>query len=162
MLHQPELLLLDEPTTGLDVAARRDLQAYLRQIGDDDKVTVLLTTHSLDDAEAADRVAIIDAGKLVAVDTPAALRSHVGATCLTVHAKKAAELARRVSEQLGVDATEVNGTVRIEHEDGHRFAAELASTFGSQIQSVTVGQPTLEDVFIRLTGHQLQDGAGNE
>lgn len=155
LLHQPQLLLLDEPTTGLDVTARRDLQAYLRQAGDEDKVTVLLTTHILDDAESADRVAVIDAGKLLAVDTPAALKSQVGGSCLTIHAGKAVELARQVTEQLGVEATEVDGIIRIEHGEGHRFAAELVSKFGSQIRSVTVGQPTLEDVFIRLTGHHL-------
>ncbi len=227
LLHGPDVLLLDEPSTGLDPRARRALIELLdgrrRQRG----TTCLLTTHLMDEAEACDRVAILDEGRLVAMDTPAALRQSVGGEVVTVHPARATgaavggssrrpvprvveteprasaranapaqddlpaavdlaigadrasssearafpddassppdyaeSLRTRIAAQFGVDAALVAGLIRIEREQGHELAAGIAAAFGDEVESISVGRPTLEDVFVRLTGHRFEEPAG--
>lgn len=157
MLHRPRLLLLDEPTAGLDVAARRDLWAAVRRLQENDEITVLLTTHVLDDADLATRVAVIDHGKRIAVDTPAALKRLVGGECVALESDRPDAMAQDIRKRFSVDARVVDHSVRIEHEDAYRFVAELAAAFGERVNSVTVSRPTLADAFLHLTGHRLDD-----
>jgi len=157
MLHRPRLLLLDEPSTGLDPAARADLWSYLREIREQEGVTVVLTTHLLEEAEKADRIAIMNAGKLVALDTPDALRATVGGDSITIQAADPPHLVAAIGERFGFTATIVDGNVRLEQPDGHQLIARLVEAFPGQIQSVTLGKPTLEDVFIARTGHRFFD-----
>lgn len=157
MLHRPRLLLLDEPSTGLDPAARADLWSYLREIREQEGVTVILTTHLLEEAEKADRIAIMNAGKLVALDTPDALRATVGGDSITIQAADPPHLVAAIGERFGFSATIVDGNVRLEQPDGHQLIARLVEAFPGQIQSVTLGKPTLEDVFIARTGHRFFD-----
>ena len=155
MLHHPRLLLLDEPSTGLDPGARSDLWDYLHQVRRDDGVTIVLTTHLLEEADKADRIAILNQGNLVALDTPDALRATVGGDSITLQTDTPEELARAISERFGCVASVVGGAVRLEQPEGHQWIARLVDAFGPQIQTLTLGKPTLEDVFIERTGHRF-------
>ena len=157
LLHKPELLLLDEPSTGLDPRARRELGDYLEELRDNDGVTVLLTTHIMDEADRCDRLALLDHGQLVALDTPHALKEQVGGDVVTVGAKDPARLGTQIEKRFGVKATVVDQTVRIERPRGHEFIPALVEAFPGEIDSVSVGKPTLEDAFIHLTGHRFEE-----
>jgi ABC-2 type transport system ATP-binding protein len=160
MLHRPRLLILDEPSTGLDPAARSDLWDYLRQIQREDGVTVVLTTHLLEEADKADRLAILNGGSLVALDTPDRLRAGVGGDTLTIRTEEPAALARAIADRFGLPAHEVDGSVRLELPDASQWVPRLVEAFPGRIQTITLGKPTLEDVFIARTGHKFwREGA---
>jgi ABC-2 type transport system ATP-binding protein len=161
LLHHPSVLLLDEPTTGLDPGARRDLWQYLAILRDEERVTILVTTHLMEEAEKCDRLAILNQGKLVALGTPAELRDEIGGDVIWLEATRDSRgLAARIGTRFAVDATVIgendqDSKIRIERENGHRFIAELAEAFPGEIQSISVSKPTLEDVFIHRTGHRF-------
>jgi ABC-2 type transport system ATP-binding protein len=155
LLHRPQLLLLDEPSTGLDPAARSDLWKYLQLIRDRDGVTIVLTTHLLEEAERADRIAIMHHGKLAALDTPAALQAAVGGDSITIRTEAPAQLVEAIRAKFACEAAEVDGLVRLEQPEGHQWIARLVEAFPQEIQSITLGKPTLEDVFIDHTGHRF-------
>jgi len=156
MLHHPRLLLLDEPSTGLDPAARNDLWAYLREIREQQAVTVVLTTHLLEEAERADRIAILDQGKLVALDTPDALRGTVGGDAVTIQTADCSQLAEDIRAAFEFPVEVVDGAVRLEQPDGHRLIARIVEAFPGRVDAVTFSRPTLEDVFIDRTGHRFR------
>jgi ABC-2 type transport system ATP-binding protein len=155
MLHRPRLLLLDEPSTGLDPGARSDLWQYLEEVRSTDGVTVVLTTHLLEEAQRADRIAIMHRGELSALDTPSALQAAVGGDAITIRTSEPAELAAEIERQFTVGAKVVDGSVRLEQANGHQWIARLVEAFPDRIQSITLGKPTLEDVFIHFTGHRF-------
>ncbi|MCG3148721.1 MAG: Daunorubicin/doxorubicin resistance ATP-binding protein DrrA [Verrucomicrobiae bacterium] len=161
LLHKPELLLLDEPSTGLDPRVRREVGDYLEELRSKDGVTILVTTHIMEEAERCDRLALLDQGKLIALDKPATLKDRVGGDVITVSAKAPESLSAQVREKFGIEAQLVDGAVRIERPRGHEFIPQLVEAFPGAIESVTVGKPTLEDVFIHLTGHRLDDAPSN-
>lgn len=158
-LHGPKLLLMDEPSTGLDPAARIDLWRYLRQLRDRQGATVVLTTHLLEEAEKADRLAIMAAGQVVALDSPDNLRAEVGGDAITIAAADAATLADAIQARFGLQASVLGDTLRIHEESGHEWIPRLVDAFPEEIRSITVGKPTLEDVFIARTGHRFWDEA---
>ncbi|MBW3541759.1 MAG: ATP-binding cassette domain-containing protein [Planctomycetes bacterium] len=158
LLHDPQLLLLDEPSTGLDPGARLDLWKLLESLKRDSGVTVLATTHLMDEAERADRLAILDRGKLVAIGTPEELKDSVGGDCLTIRCRGGANpqvLAGRIAEHFGVTPQLVDGTLRIERDRGHELLREIVEMFPEPIASVSLGRPTLEDVFVARTGRRF-------
>jgi ABC-2 type transport system ATP-binding protein len=155
MLHRPRLLLLDEPSTGLDPGARSDLWQYLEHVRDNEGVTVVLTTHLLEEAQRADRIAIMHRGELSALDTPAALQAAVGGDAITIRTANPAGLAAEISQRFNIRAVEVDGSVRLEQPDGHQWIARLVEAFPDRTESITLGKPTLEDVFIHFTGHRF-------
>jgi len=155
LLHRPPLLLLDEPSTGLDPGARRDFIQYLAQLREQDGATIVLTTHYMDEAERCDRVAILHQGKLVSVGSPAELKGRVGGDVVVVQARDATGLRARIKERFGCEAALVDGTLRIERERGHELVRDLVDAFPEEVTLVTYGKPTLEDVFIHLTGHRF-------
>ncbi len=157
LLHHPRLLLLDEPSTGLDPAARGDMWDYLRQLREQDGVTIVLTTHLLEEADKADRIAILDRGHLVAIDSPDVLRSTVGGDAITIQTTMPEKVAEGIRERFSVAADVIDGNVRLEMPDGHQWIARLVEAFPGQIEAVTLGKPTLEDVFIARTGHRLEE-----
>ncbi len=159
LLPRPSVLLLDEPSTGLDPGARRDLMQYLRRLRDEDGMTVVLTTHYLEEAERCDRVAVVDRGKLVALDAPAALTAAVGGDVVVVHPTDVDALRAKVRERFGLDGIRVDGTLRLEHARGHELVRDLVNAFPDEVHSITFGKPTLEDVFVRLTGRRLYTDA---
>lgn len=162
LLHRPRVLLLDEPSTGLDPAARSDLWRYLSTLARDEGVTIALTTHLLDEAEKADRLAILHAGQIVACDTPAALRATVGGDSLTLETDAPRELADAIRRQFELPAEVLGGAVRLQTANAGRWVATLADAFGDRVKSITLGKPTLEDVFIAKTGHRFWDAAPPE
>lgn len=156
LLHHPGVLLLDEPTTGLDPGARRDLWQYLRILRDEEQVSVLVTTHLMEEAERCDRLAILSEGNLVALGTPAQLKSEIGGDVILLDAAQDAEsLADQIRIRFHVESTVLGNQVRIVREDGHHFVPDLVEAFPGQIQAISVSKPALEDVFIRRTGHRF-------
>jgi ABC-2 type transport system ATP-binding protein len=155
LLPRPSVLLLDEPSTGLDPGARRDLLAYLRELRDADGITVVITTHYLEEAERCDRVGVVDRGHLVALDAPSALTAAVGGDVVVVQPADVGALQDKVRAKFGLEGVRVDGTLRLEHARGHELVRDLVDAFPDDVQSITFGKPTLEDVFVRLTGRRL-------
>jgi len=155
LLHHPSVLLLDEPTTGLDPGARRDVWQYLKILRDEERVSVLVTTHLMEEAERCDRLAILNEGKMVALGTPAELRHEIGGDVILLDARDPESLAQRIEGRFGVKAQVLAGKVRIERENGHRFITDVVEAFPGEIDAVSVSKPTLEDVFIHRTGHRF-------
>ena len=156
LLHQPGVLILDEPSTGLDPGARRDLWDYLRELKAKEGMTILLTTHLMEEAENCDRIVILNEGSVVAMGTPAELKHQIGGDVITVETAAPEVLAKQIERTFGGGSVQVvDGTLRIERAAGHEFIPQLVSAFPGQISSVTLGKPTLEDVFIRQTGHRF-------
>jgi len=155
LLHHPSVLLLDEPTTGLDPGARRDLWQYLRILRDEERVSILVTTHLMEEAEGCDRLAIMNEGKLVALGTPADLRHEIGGDVIVLDAYHPEALARKIESRFGMTTQVVGGKVRMERENGHRFITDVVEAFPGEIEAVSVSKPTLEDVFIHRTGHRF-------
>jgi ABC-2 type transport system ATP-binding protein len=156
LLHHPGVLLLDEPTTGLDPGARRDLWQYLQMLRDEEHVSVLVTTHLMEEAERCDRLAIMNEGNLVALGTPAELKSEIGGDVVLFEAAKdAGLLAEHIRSRFHVDTTVLENQVRIEHDGAHRFVTEVVEAFPGEIEALSISKPALEDVFIRRTGHKF-------
>ena len=155
LLHQPKLLILDEPTTGLDPVVRREIWAHLKDL-QRDGTTIALTTHLMDEAELCDRIAILNRGELVALGKPSNLKAEIGGDVIRVEADDPDKLGADVERQLGVKSTVVDGVLRFEMERGSEFIPRLAGAFPGRIKSVTLGKPSLEDVFIHKTGHRFQ------
>ncbi len=165
LLNRPRVLLLDEPSTGLDPTARIDLWRYLRDIRDHDGVTILVTTHLMDEAEHCSRLAILDRGKLLANDTPAALKDRIGGDVIALTTARPDELREQLRARFSIEAEPIEHQrgLRFERPRGHEFIPQLIEAFPGLIDSVSVGKPTLEDVFIQVTGHGLDGeiaGAG--
>jgi ABC-2 type transport system ATP-binding protein len=152
MIHHPSLLLLDEPSTGLDPGVRRALWNDLRTLQAAENATILLTTHLLDEADRCDRLAILDRGRLVACGTPESLKSEVGGEVILVDTAEPELLRDRLRERFGLPATVLGGQLRVEHPHGHTFVPQLIEAFSGDVHAVRVSKPSLEDVFIRSTG----------
>ena len=155
LIHHPGILLLDEPTTGLDPGARRDLWQYLQELRHQQNVSVIITTHLMEEAERCDRLAILNRGEIVALGTPAELRNQIGGDVIVLEATDPASLASRIEQRFGISAAVLDGKVRMERKEGHRFVTDLVESFPGEIQSISVSKPTLEDIFIDRTGHRF-------
>lgn len=163
LLHRPGVLLLDEPTTGLDPGARRDLWQYLQMLRDEEHVSVLVTTHLMEEAERCDRLAIMNEGNLMALGTPAELKSEIGGDVILLDATHdAGLLADHIRARFRVETTVLGNQVRIERESGHRFVTDVVEAFPGEIQAISVSKPSLEDVFIHRTGHKFWSKNGEE
>jgi ABC-2 type transport system ATP-binding protein len=159
LLHQPQLLLLDEPSTGLDPAARREFNNYLAHLRESEGVTIVLTTHFMEEAERCDRIGIIDQGRIVAIAQPAELKNQLGSDLLVISTASPQQLQARLASRFQLKAAIVEGSLRNERPRAHEIVGAIIEAFGAEIESITYGKPTLEDVFIHLTGHRFQIGA---
>ena len=164
LLHRPSVVIMDEPSTGLDPAARNDLWRILDALGEEQGVTILLTTHLMDEADRCDRLAVMAQGKLVALDTPEALKSRVGGDVIVVEPdiEPADTLAAAIGQRFtgwrnDTAPRVVNERVHMERDHCAAFVAELSAAFANRIKSVTVGRPTLEDAFLHLTGKPMRE-----
>jgi ABC-2 type transport system ATP-binding protein len=155
LLHAPPLLLLDEPSTGLDPAARKDVWDYLERVRREDGTTVLLTTHLMDEAARCDRLALLDRGRIVALGTPDRLTSEIGGDVVTVQSADPEPLAAEIRERFDCPVAVLDGSVRIECAAGHRLIPQVVEAFPGRIRSIALSKPTLEDVFIHRTGRRL-------
>jgi ABC-2 type transport system ATP-binding protein len=156
LLPRPRVLLLDEPSTGLDPAAREGLRVTLERVRRESEVTVVMTTHLLEEAERCDRVAILHRGRLVACETPGELRGRLGTDVAVVSGLEPEALATRVREMFGWPLSVRGERLRVEVPAGGDAAGRLFSALGAAADTVTVGRPTLEDVFLDLTGEPLR------
>ncbi len=158
MLTDPRLLILDEPSTGLDPAARIDLWEYLTRVQKEQGVTILLTTHLMDEADRCSRLAILNRGKLLACDSPAALKDRIGGDVIALTTKQPQAVQQMLSQKLSItDAKIVEDAVLLERAKGHELIPQLIEALPGLVDAVSVGRPTLEDVFVDLTGHRFRD-----
>jgi ABC-2 type transport system ATP-binding protein len=155
LLHKPSVLLMDEASTGLDPGARRELWQYILELREREGVTVLLTSHILDEADRCDRLALLHEGKLVSEGTPAQLKSKIGGDVVILETADAAALGEKIESRFHVRPVGVDGRLRVEIANGHRFITEVVEAFPGSIESVALHKPTLEDVFLQETGATL-------
>jgi ABC-2 type transport system ATP-binding protein len=161
LLHHPRLLLLDEPSTGLDPGARREFWSFLDAVRAESGATVVVTTHLLEEAERADRIAVLDLGRLVALGAPSALKAEIGGDVLTLATDRPDDLAAAIARRFDFQALVVEHAVRIERAQAHELVAPLVNAFPDAIRGLTLGKPTLDDVFVRRTGRHFEpDGQG--
>ena len=157
VMHHPEVLFLDEPTLGLDPQTRNHIWDYLNDLRKREGITLFMTTHYMDEAEFCDRIAIIDQGTIVAQGTPDELKAQVGGDVVTITADDPAALAAEIDRAFTV-ATQIHGgQVRIEVPDSSTFVPRLVRELTAPVQSLTLSRPSLDDVFIKLTGHAIRD-----
>ena len=155
LLPEPRLLVLDEPSTGLDPGARRELWDHLVGLRDTLGTTVILTTHLMDEAARSDNVALLHEGRLVALGAPKVLVTEVGGDVVLIASDEAESLARDIRGRFNQTVEVVDGQVRIERTNGHQLIGELVEAFPGRINGMTYGKPTLEDVFLHHTGQRL-------
>ncbi len=163
LLHRPALLILDEPSTGLDPGARLDLWNYLQSLRQESQVTIVVTTHLMDEAERCDRIAILNEGVLVGLGTPDQLKKEIGGDVILVQGKDLKGLEMKIQRQFSVKTTRNETALQIESERSERgadLAARLAQALGEEIESITFRKPTLEDVFMHRTGHTFWNEEG--
>lgn len=162
LLHRPALLLLDEPTTGLDPTARRELWAALARLRRDEGTTVVVATHLMEEAERCDRVGILDHGRLVALGAPADLTAELGDETLWLESEDPESLAASLHAQFGLASRLVGRTVLVETEDAPGVLARVYAAFPARIASATVRRPLLDDVFAARTGTAFAPDAAPE
>ena len=156
LLHAPQVLLMDEASTGLDPAARRDLSRHVENLRQNEGVTILLTTHILEEADRCDRLVLLHQGKIVAHGTPAELRSQIGGDVVVLETADPQALAASIEKKFGLRPSVGEGQVRVEIPNGHRFITDVVEAFPGAIDSVGLHKPTLEDVFVRETGASIE------
>jgi ABC-2 type transport system ATP-binding protein len=157
LLHSPRVLFLDEPTVGLDPQTRSSIWRYIRALQDREGTTIFMTTHYMEEAEFCDRIAIMDRGELVVLDTPEALKASVGADRVVLGTADNDAALTALRERFGVDASIAEGAVTFHVEAGEAFVPRLFAELGVAITSVSVSRPTLDDVFMRHTGTTIRD-----
>ena len=157
MLHQPQVLFLDEPTIGLDPQTRKSIWTYLNELRSRKGVTIFMTTHYMDEAEYCDRIAIIDRGRIVALGTPDELKAKVGGDVVTMTSSDPDAAAREIEELLGVTPSRDNGALRMEVSDGKKFVPQLVRELTAPVDTVTLRRPSLDDVFLKLTGRAIRE-----
>jgi len=157
MLHQPQILFLDEPTLGLDPQTRQSIWTHLNELRDSKGITIFMTTHYMDEAEFCDRIAIIDRGNIVALGTPDELKAMVGGDVVTITSSRPDEASAEIMEMLGVTPIRDNGSLRMEVPDAKVFVPRLVRELKAPVDTVTLRRPSLDDVFLKLTGHAIRD-----
>ena len=157
LMHSPRVLFLDEPTVGLDPQTRRSIWNYIHELQEHEEITVFMTTHYMDEAEWCDRIAIMDHGEIVALDTPEALKAGVGKDRVTIVTEDDRAAIDALARQFGVEARASEGAVVFGVENGAEFVPRLFAELRQPIRSVAVSRPTLDDVFMSYTGTTIRD-----
>jgi ABC-2 type transport system ATP-binding protein len=157
LLHSPRVLFLDEPTVGLDPQTRNHIWSYINELKRSEAITMFLTTHYMDEAEYCDRIAIMDNGKIVVMDSPEALKASVGADRVSIATPNDDSAIRLLKERFDIDATHSEGAVSFHVAHGEEFVPRLFAELGIPILSVHVARPTLDDVFMKYTGRTIRD-----
>ena len=162
LLHSPRVLFLDEPTIGLDPQTRSSIWSYINELREAEHITIFMTTHYMDEAEYCDRIAIIDQGKIIALDTPQALKASIGEDRVRMHTDDDEVAIDALRSQFGIRATIAEGAVTFAVEEGEQFIPKLFADFPTGIRSVNVSRPSLDDVFMSYTGTTIRDAETNE
>ena len=157
LLHAPHVLFLDEPTVGLDPQTRASIWEYINELKSREDITIFLTTHYMDEAEHCDRIAIIDHGQIVAIDTPEALKASVGKDRVQIHTADDEAAIAELSREFGIEAAMHEGAVTFSVASGEQFVPRLFGGLSVPIKSVSVSRPTLDDVFMNYTGTTIRD-----
>jgi ABC-2 type transport system ATP-binding protein len=162
LLHSPRVLFLDEPTVGLDPQTRSSIWGYIRELKAREDITIFLTTHYMDEAEYCERIAIMDRGQIVVLDTPEALKASVGRDRVQIATEDDAAAIAALGERFGQQATVADGLVTIAVENGEAFVPRLFAELGVPIRSVSVSRPSLDDVFMSYTGTTIRDAEASQ
>jgi ABC-2 type transport system ATP-binding protein len=157
LLHSPRVLFLDEPTVGLDPQTRAHIWSYIEELKRRERITIFLTTHYMDEAEHCDRIAIIDGGRIVALDTPEALKDSVGRDRVEIETADNEQAIRELADRFGLEASISEGAARVYVPRGDEFVPRLFANLSVPIRSVNVAHPTLDDVFMSYTGRTIRD-----
>jgi ABC-2 type transport system ATP-binding protein len=157
LMHYPRVLFLDEPTIGLDPQTRQHLWSYILALRQREGITMFLTTHYMDEAEHADRIAIMDHGQIIALDTPDGLKAMVGGDVIRLKTTDDATAARELAAALGLAPRQDQEGIMFEARSGEELVPRLVELVSPRILSISVRRPTLDDVFIKLTGHEIRD-----
>jgi ABC-2 type transport system ATP-binding protein len=157
LMHSPRVLFLDEPTIGLDPQTRRSIWTYIAQLKEQEEITIFMTTHYMDEAEWCDRIAIMDHGKIVALDGPEALKAQVGKDRVMIHTADDDAAIAALASKFEIEAKVAEGAVTFGVESGEEFVPRLFAELGVPIRSVNVSRPTLDDVFMSYTGSTIRD-----
>jgi ABC-2 type transport system ATP-binding protein len=157
LLHRPRVLFLDEPTQGLDPQTRSLIWNYLLGLRESDGITLFMTTHYMEEAEFCDRIAIIDNGTIVALDTPDNLKAMLGGDVVAVRTSDNALAKAEIEQRWGIQTVEHGGQLRMEVERGDEFVPDLVRAITPRVEAISVSRPTLDDVFIKLTGRAIRD-----
>ncbi len=157
MMHSPRVLFLDEPTIGLDPQTRRSIWEYIRELKEREEITIFMTTHYMDEAEWCDRIAIMDNGEIVALDTPQTLKAQIGKDRIVIHTDNDDAAIAALAEEFGIEARVAEGAVIFGVPNGEEFVPRLFAELGVPIYSVSVSRPTLDDVFMSHTGSTIRD-----
>jgi ABC-2 type transport system ATP-binding protein len=156
-MHSPRVLFLDEPTIGLDPQTRRSIWDYIRELKEREEITIFMTTHYMDEAEWCDRIAIMDNGEIVALDTPQTLKAQIGKDRIVIQTDDDDAAIAALAEQFGIEAKVAEGAVIFGVPNGEEFVPKLFAELGVPIYSVSVSRPTLDDVFMSHTGTTIRD-----
>jgi len=157
LMHSPRVLFLDEPTIGLDPQTRRSIWTYIRELQEREEITIFMTTHYMDEAEWCDRIAIMDHGQIVALDSPETLKAGVGTDRVTIHTDDDQAAIAALADGFEVEAVISEGAVTFGVPGGEQFVPRLFAELGMPIRQVSVSRPTLDDVFMSFTGSTIRD-----
>ena len=157
LLHSPRVLFLDEPTVGLDPQTRSSIWSYISELKQREDITIFLTTHYMDEAEYCDRIAIMDQGRIIVLDSPAALKASVGKDRVQIQTPDAPAAIAALRERFDIEARLAEGAVTFGVPDGEQFVPRLFAELGLTIQAVSVSRPSLDDVFMSYTGTTIRD-----
>ena len=157
LIHHPRVLFLDEPTLGLDPQTRRYIWDYVKDIRKNENLTIFLTTHYMDEAEHCDRIAVIDNGRIVAIDTPERLKDDVGGAWVVIKSSDNENAVKELAESWSLETKVQDDLVIFSVPRGDEFLPEFVRKFKGQLLSINVRRPTLEDVFLKLTGRDIRD-----
>ena len=157
LLHHPKVLFLDEPTLGLDPQTRSRIWEHIRQLRKQENLAIFMTTHYMDEAENCDRIAVIDYGEIIALDTPDKLKDAIGGDVITIKTEHNDTALGLLKDQYGLQSNQENGVIRFTVPHGEEFLPGFVSGFPLRLISIGLHRPTLEDVFLKLTGHAIRE-----
>ncbi|MCR4393972.1 MAG: ATP-binding cassette domain-containing protein [Dehalococcoidales bacterium] len=162
LLHNPKVLFMDEPTLGLDPQTRRHIWDYIMTLRQQNRLTIFLTTHYMDEAENCDRISIIDHGHIIALDTPDRLKDAMGGDVVTLKAANNQAAVEELKAKFGLSPVLQNGNITFSIPQGEKFLPKLMENFQAQLVSIGIRRPTLDDVFLKLTGRAIRDSEAGE
>jgi ABC-2 type transport system ATP-binding protein len=162
LLHSPRVLFLDEPTVGLDPQTRSSIWSYIRELKTREDITIFLTTHYMDEAEYCDRIAIMDQGRIIVLDSPEALKAKVGSDRVQIQTDDDQAAIAALRDRFAIEATVAEGLVTFGVPAGEAFVPRLFAELGRPIRSVSVSRPSLDDVFMSYTGSTIRDAESSQ